>query len=95
MKTNTRIAILGSAVALMLGACGGSSNSSPPPMMPPAPPPATPPATPPPAAPTAFTAFVLGLLGQTNETASPVDINGTEFTFSEDANAFNSVLGGP
>ncbi len=94
MNTKTRLAILAGATALLLSACGGSSNSPPPPPPPPTPPPAAPPPNTPPAAPTAFTAFVLGLLAQTNETASPVDINGTEFAFSEDPNAFNSVLGG-
>lgn len=92
MNTSIRLALLLSA-GLALQACSGgnNNNSTPPPV-----PPAVPPATPPPAVtPTAFTAFVLGLIAQSSDTATPVDINATEFTFSEDANAFNGVLGGP
>ncbi|MEO6065890.1 MAG: hypothetical protein ABIP49_08960 [Lysobacterales bacterium] len=92
MKTPIRYALVLTA-ALALQACSGgnNNNSSPPPV-----PPAVPPATPPPAVtPTAFTAFVLGLIAQTSDTATPVDINAIEFTFSEDPNAFNGVLGGP
>ncbi len=92
MKSHARLSLL-LTVALAVTACsGGSNNSSPNPAPAPAPPPAT---TPPPAVDTVFSTFVLGLIGQTSETSTPVDINSTNFTFSEDANAFNSVLGGP
>lgn len=92
MNTSIRYAFVLTA-ALALQACSGSgSNNSAPPSVPPPVPPATPPPAP---TTTAFAAFVLGLIAQTSDTASPVDINGTEFTFSEDPNAFNAVLGGP
>ena len=90
MKSQYRLSLL-LAMAFTLSACSGGSdnnNSSPPA-------PAPPPATTPPVVDTAFTAFVLGLIGQSSDSALPVDINSTNFTFTEDANAFNSVLGGP
>lgn len=91
MKSQYQLSLL-LAMAFTLSACSGggdnNNNSSPPA-------PAPPPATTPPVVDTAFTAFVLGLIGQSSDSALPVDINSTNFTFTEDANAFNSVLGGP
>ncbi len=91
MNNSIRLGLM-LATALALQACSSSDNNSTPPVVPPAQPPATQPPAP---VQTAFAAFVLGLIGQNSETASPVDINNLEFTFSEDPNAFNGVVGGP
>jgi len=89
---NRIFAALSLACVFALAGCGGSSNSN----TQPTPPAPAPTPTPPPAVDTAFAPFVLNLIStQTNNTALPVDINGTTFTFTEDANAFNSALAGP
>jgi hypothetical protein len=41
---------------------------------------------------TSFTEFVNGTAGTTSDTAVPVQINGTTFTFSEDPHAFDGLF---
>lgn len=68
------------AATVLLSACGSSGFDSP---LAPAPAPA-----PPPAATVEFSSFVVSEIGNTSDEREPVEINGLEFEFGEDTNAF-------
>lgn len=77
MRASLRIAAV--ALLLLAAGCNGDDSSGPNP--------------PPPPGPTDFGAFVIDLVqNQTSETNEPQPVNGVEFAFDEDEQAFDALF---
>lgn len=89
MKKSLLALTLAVSLAGLAGCSGGSnSNSGGGGTTPPVPPP------PGPAIDTRFETFVKAILATTSETGSPVSINQSDFTFTENFSAYADLFGG-